>query len=229
MLLYTTLLSMPEKFKDRYRIASARHPHWDYGADGYYFVTICTQQMECFFGRIKEGEMHLSDTGQIAHDYWLEIPKHFPFIRLESFIVMPNHVHGILVIDKQTVKSPDSQETPGSGVSTGSENNGQSPDIVETTNLGVSSQNDNLDSSKQKARKQTAKASKVWQPGTLGVIINQYKRKCTIESRKTRPGFKWQARFHDHIIRDEKAFYRISEYIQNNPLVWEKDKFYVVY
>jgi len=64
-----------------------------------------------------------------------------------------------------------------------------------------------------------------WKPGTLGVIINQYKRKCTIESRKIDPEFAWQSRFHDHIIRNEKSYQNISQYIINNPANWDDDKF----
>jgi len=65
-----------------------------------------------------------------------------------------------------------------------------------------------------------------WKPGTLGVIINQYKRTCTINARRIHADFGWQSRFHDHIIRDGQEFDRISEYIQNNPKNWGKDKFY---
>jgi len=59
-----------------------------------------------------------------------------------------------------------------------------------------------------------------WKPGTLGVIINQYKRICTINARKTHPNFAWQPRFHDIIIRNDRAFKTISNYIINNPAKW---------
>jgi putative transposase len=60
----------------------------------------------------------------------------------------------------------------------------------------------------------------------LGVIINQYKRICTIHARKIDANFDWQSRFHDHIIRSDDAYQRISVYIQNNPKNWPDDKFY---
>jgi hypothetical protein len=65
-----------------------------------------------------------------------------------------------------------------------------------------------------------------WKPNSLGVIINQYKRICTIHARQIHAGFGWQSRFHDHIIRDDASFKRISEYIVNNPAKWTGDKFF---
>jgi len=168
---------MAEKFQNKYRIASARLQTWDYGWNAAYFVTICTQDREYFFGNITDGKMHLSETGNIAQKFWMEIPNHFPFTRLGEFIIMPDHMHGIIIIDNLDDFS-----------------------IGQTPKLGVSF-----------AR---------WKPGTLGVIINQYKRICTINARKTHPNFAWQPRFHDIIIRNDRAFKTISNYIINNPAKW---------
>jgi hypothetical protein len=66
-----------------------------------------------------------------------------------------------------------------------------------------------------------------WYAGTLGVIINQFKRICTIESRKIHADFAWQTRFHDHIIRNDAEYQRIENYIINNPKNWNEDKFFV--
>ena len=63
-----------------------------------------------------------------------------------------------------------------------------------------------------------------WQKGVLGVVINQFKRKCTIECRKLNTAFGWQSRFHDIIIRDQESYNTISNYIINNPTKWEDDK-----
>lgn len=102
---------MADKFRDRYRVHTARANWWDYGKDGIYFITICTQNREHYFGEIKDGAMNLSEIGQIAQKCWNEIPNHFPFTHLEAFVVMPNHVHGILVIDKTTHKNSNRIET----------------------------------------------------------------------------------------------------------------------
>lgn len=89
-----------EKYKNKYRIASTRLQTWDYGSNAAYFVTICTKNRQHFFGKIRNGKMQLSDIGRMAHKYWNEIPEHFPFVKLDAFVVMPNHVHGVIIIDK---------------------------------------------------------------------------------------------------------------------------------
>ena len=91
---------MQNKFKNKYRIPSARLQSWDYSINGAYFITICTQNRNHFFGKIINQEMQLSEIGKLAQKYWLEIPEHFPFVALGNFVMMPNHFHGILIIDK---------------------------------------------------------------------------------------------------------------------------------
>jgi REP element-mobilizing transposase RayT len=85
-------------FRDTYRVESARKPHWDYTLPGWYFVTICTRNRRIHFGRIIGGSMNLSTVGAYAAACWQEIPSHHPDVTLDEFIVMPNHVHGIVVI-----------------------------------------------------------------------------------------------------------------------------------
>ena len=98
---------MQNNFKNKYRIPSTRLQTWDYSKNGAYFITICTQNREHFFGNIQNGMMQLSEIGKLAERYWLEIPEHFPFVELGNFVVMPNHVHGILIINN----IPNSVET----------------------------------------------------------------------------------------------------------------------
>ena len=87
-------------YKNKYRIESARLKDWDYASAGWYFVTICTQNREPYFGEVVEQAMHLSPVGEIACQYWSEIPQHSPSnIQVDAFVVMPNHVHGIIVIN----------------------------------------------------------------------------------------------------------------------------------
>ena len=87
-----------EKFRNKYTIKSDRLEGYDYSQNGIYFVTICAKNREYFFGSIENGRMCLTDIGKIANEFWKEIPKHFPFVILDEFIVMPNHVHGIIEI-----------------------------------------------------------------------------------------------------------------------------------
>lgn len=137
----------PKKFKNKYRTESSRLKNWDYLSDGFYFITIVTKQRECFWGEIISTKMILNDLGDIVQHFWGEIPSHFSFIKLDEMIVMPNHIHGILLIDKKNYDS-----------------------MIETPKLGVST-------------------IKQWKPGTIGVVINPFKRICTINSRRINPEF----------------------------------------
>src|SRR3990172_4544079 len=88
-----------DKFKGKYRIPSARWAVWDYSSNAAYFITICVANRAHDFGEIVDGEMNLSPLGQSAQDCWDEIPMHFPFVELGAFVVMPNHVHGVVIIN----------------------------------------------------------------------------------------------------------------------------------
>lgn len=77
---------------------SLRIKGYDYSKNGLYFVTICCQDMECLFGEVKEGEMVFNEEGVFANKCWEEIPEHFPNVKLHEYIIMPNHVHGIIEI-----------------------------------------------------------------------------------------------------------------------------------
>ena len=91
---------MSDKFQNKYRIPSTRLQNWDYGKNGIYFVTICIKGKNHYFGEVEETEMQLTETGKVADNCWKEIPQHFPFVELDEYIVMPNHVHGIIAINK---------------------------------------------------------------------------------------------------------------------------------
>jgi len=85
-------------FKNKYRIESTRLKGWDYSSAGMYFVTICTRNRECLFGDVVNGEMHLSRIGEIVAEEWQNTPQVRPYVELDEWIVMPNHIHGIIVI-----------------------------------------------------------------------------------------------------------------------------------
>ncbi len=90
------------KFKGKYRVESTRLPNRNYAANGWYFVTICTSDRAHFFGDVIAGEVQLSAIGKIAQQFWAEIPNHFNDIYIDAYVIMPNHVHGIVVIDCPT-------------------------------------------------------------------------------------------------------------------------------
>jgi putative transposase len=187
-----------DKYQNKYRIPSARLQNWDYGWNSHYFVTICTQNRECNFGEIVDGKMQLSVIGEMAQKYWMEIPEHFPFVTFDAFVVMPNHVHGIVVIDK-----PDNYRS------------------VET--LHATSLPPNPTTPSPKNEKMASISPK---PGSLSTIIRSYKSVVTKNARHIHADFAWQPRFHDHIIRTNESYQNIKTYINENPVKWDEDKFY---
>jgi len=259
-----------KKFKNKYRISSTRLQSWDYRNKGAYFITICTANRNHFFGDVENGEMQLNEIGQLADKFWKEIPDHFPFVKLGNFVIMPDHTHGILIIDKPV------EDTPKLGVSTDlsgsistdpsqpsttdpsqpsttdpsqpsttdpSQPSTTDPSQPSTTDLSGSistdpsqpsttdpSQPSSIDPSgpiskdSSPSKKTNGGKNEKWKSGSIGVIINQYKRAVTIKARKINPKFEWQSRFHDHIIRNSTAFERIQNYIENNPVKWGEDK-----
>ena len=91
---------MPDKFLNRYRISSARLSNWDYSSNAAYFLTICTANRRHYFGEIINAEMRLSRIDEFANECWMNIPNHFPYFYLDAFVIMPSHVHGIVIIEK---------------------------------------------------------------------------------------------------------------------------------
>jgi len=194
-----------DKYQNIYRIPSARASFWDYGRNAAYFVTICTHGREYFFGDVVHGEMELSDVGKIARDCWLAIPNHFPFVRLGEYVVMPNHVHGIIIIDKTDDEMNDGGND-GRNVET---QNFASPPPPPTTTIETRPKNQFGPQSQN-----------------LASIVRGFKIGVTKNARIIQPDFAWQSRFHDHIIRNEQSYHTISQYIINNPAKWSEDKFY---
>jgi REP element-mobilizing transposase RayT len=83
---------------NQYHRRSIRLEEFDYSSPGVYFVTVVTRGYKCIFGKIIDKEMHIYELGKIVQDCWQEIPVHFSHIDVEPFIVMPNHIHGIITI-----------------------------------------------------------------------------------------------------------------------------------
>ena len=191
-----------ERYKGKYRIPSTRLSGWDYTSPGYYFVTIVTHRRLPFFGEILDGTMRLTSIGKIVAEEWQKTPQIRPNVLLDEWVVMPNHIHGIIVITSPV-------ETPRRGVST--------PDRgVSTPDRGVSTPDRGVSTPTQ------------WKPGTLGTIINQFKSVCTKRIRGGgNPEFAWQSRFYDHIIRDERSMQHIRSYINANPFQWVDDEEYI--
>lgn len=169
---------------------SIRLPGYDYSQAGAYYVTICVQDRLCLFGDVMNGEVMLNDIGLYVDRCWLEIPKHFPNVVLHEYIIMPNHVHGIIEIvganndlpldkEKITERAKDILPLRGTSKTVGS--------IVRGFKIGVT----------------------------------KYVRKCT-DIYKV-----WQRNYYEHIIRDYEDYIRIADYIEDNPINWERDDMFV--
>ena len=187
-------------FKNKYRIESARLQTWDYASEGSYFITICTKDRKHYFGEIVNGKMHLSGAGILADVFWHEIKNHVRNIELGEFVVMPNHIHGILILHNIDEPVEARHAFPLSPIAPPSI---APPSIAPQPN-----------SSPKKNIGQT----RFQNPGknSISSIIGGYK--SAVTKHCNRLGFEngWQSLFHDHIIRDERAFENIHSYISKN-------------
>ncbi|MAB67186.1 MAG: hypothetical protein CL662_10115 [Bacteroidetes bacterium] len=176
---------------------SMRLQGYDYSTPGFYFITICTNQKECLFGNVVDGKMHLNEYGLFAHGDWFKTETIRNNVNLDAFVVMPNHVHGIIeIIDKNPIVGA----------------NRDSPLRFRILN------NDTIYRAKFESPS-----------NNLGAIIRGYKSSVTKQINQIRktPGAKiWQRGYYDHIIRNEESLFYIREYIKNNPMNWNKDRFY---
>lgn len=193
-------------YKDKYRIESARLKSWDYSAVGYYFVTICTRDKLCTLGNMIDGVMWLSPVGKIVADEWQKTTQIRKNVTLDEWVIMPNHLHGIIVIQENETSHT---KTP----------------HPETPHRGVSTEKPNLCRDVPVARLDVARlgVGRLYK-GSLGAIIGQFKSVCTKRIWATGHDFAWQPRFYDEIIRDENHLDSVREYIHNNPLKWELDQ-----
>ena len=203
--------------------------NWDYGWNAPYYVTICTQNREYYFGNIVTGQMQLSEIGQMAEKYWFEIPQHFPFVRLGAFVVMPNHVHGIIIIDKPNdgcndVRIVETQDLASLPYNPDNPNNPHNPyNPYNPYNPDNPDNQDNPYNPKNPIRPKNIFGP---QSRNLASIVRGFKIGVTTNARKIDANFAWQSRFYDHITRNSKSFQKIETYIIENPLHWDKDKFY---
>jgi REP element-mobilizing transposase RayT len=201
---------MSEKYKNKYRIKSARLPNWDYGSNGMYFITICTQNREHYFGDIINGKMQLNEIGKIVKNEWVKTFEMRPDMNLQmgEFVIMPNHFHAIIIIgDNEYNTQRDTQRTQ----------RRDAMHCVSTPATANTTANTNTNVTKNKFGPQSK---------NLASIVRGFKIGVTKNARKIHADFGWQSRFHDHIIRNEKSFKNISNYIINNPMNWNEDKFY---
>ncbi len=191
-----------QKFRNIYRIPSARLSSWNYAWNKSYFITICTKHHEHYFGSIVNKTLSMSAIGAIVKEEWLKSRSLRQDMNIEigKYVIMPNHFHGIITIGKNKYNS----YTYSSKCSRDA-----MPRVSDVTGKDVSCKNKFSAQSKNMAS-----------------IIRGFKSAVTIRSRKLIFDFSWQPRYYDVIIRDESMFKKIEYYIINNPKNWKDDKFY---
>ena len=153
--------------------------------------------------------MQLSKIGEYATVCWINTPDHFPFFHLDVFVIMPNHVHGIVLIEKPY------------------KYNSRGFNVVETRHALSLQQPNSIESQKFESQSRPPHF-RFHNHGknTISAMVGSFKSAVTKFCNENKLSFGWQSRFHDHIIRDRTEFYRISNYIINNPVNWKQDQFY---
>ena len=225
---------------------SIRLKGYDYSQAGLYFITICTQDRECLFGDIVDRKMILNNSGKIADECWLEIPKHFPNTVLHEHIVMPNHVHGIIELIKivspnvgvqnfQPQRNEFQKIIPHSigsivrgfktGVTKWFRNNSVGVQNIEPL---LQSPNDSfssngvqniepLQSPNDSLSSNGVQNIEPQRPPNESLSLNGVQ---NIEPQQI-----WQRNYYEHIIKNEQSYQRIADYIIKNPENWTKDDF----
>jgi len=207
---------------------SVRLKDYDYSKEGLYFITICTKDRECLFGNIIEDSIILNDVGEIILKEWLNTEKIRKNIVLHDFVIMPNHIHCIIEILYNNVYEDILSET-----SVGAycirphdircKNNDFNNNQYEIDNVVIKGElfNEGVCNTPLPLDKPNMKFQSPKQ--TIGSIIRGFKSAVTKQL-----GYSlWQRNYFEHIIRNEKSYNRISNYIKTNPSNWGKDKLYI--
>jgi REP element-mobilizing transposase RayT len=212
---------------------SIRLKGYDYSKAGLYFITICCQDRINRFGQVINGEMILNKFGLIAYNEWIKLADRFSNFELDVFQIMPNHIHGIislLPVGSGLALDPENsiEENPAAS--------GLAPDvfIIDGQPRNIDGQPRGLPQRLPQPEPQELPQPLVQQgKSSISDIVGAYKsivaNGCLkiYKSRDEVMGKFWQRNYYEHIIRNEFAYYNISEYIINNPIKWEEDKYYM--
>ena len=185
------------------RRRSVRLKNYDYASPGAYFVTICTWQLESLFGTIADGAMQLGDLGKIVAEEWRRTAVIRKEIRLDEWVVMPNHLHGVVWIADNRAEN-DERDDGQAGA--------QSIEAYSAEAQGPGAH---------------GRAPLHRKPRSLGSLVAGFKSAATTRSNAWRgsPGAPlWQRNYYEHIVRNEQELAAIRCYIQNNPLKWALDR-----
>ncbi len=196
-----------------YNRRSLRLKHYDYSKTGYYFITICAQNRSHLFGEIVDDVMILNVAGEMVNKLWCEIINDFPHVALHEFIIMPNHIHGIIeIVGAESISAQTCMQK----------------NIDYTVGLRVEMDSQRAD---MESRAKMESRADMESAPTLGKIIQSFKRHTTLQYiEMVKNGILlrfdkriWQRNYYEHIVRDDMDYERISTYIINNPLTWDDD------
>ena len=195
---------------------SVRLKGYDYAQTGAYFISICTQNRNCFFDQY-------AVLKTIVNNQWKNIPTRFPTVTLDAFVVMPNHIHGIVVIVGAGLAPAQNENAPAQNENAPAQNENA------PGNNRVAGQYD-IGATGQYGTRATARVAPTDIP-TIGLIVGQFKSLCVNEwlgyvkqNDVNIVGKFWQRNYYERIVRNDDELDRIREYIRNNPLNWERDR-----
>ncbi len=208
---------------------SIRLKEYDYSRAGWYFITVCTFRGLCLFGNILNGKMNICKAGQMVKKWWFELNNKYPEIELRDFVIMPNHIHGLIEIKSDVhSKSVGAILCDRPDIHVSSDSSDQNNKQQKMQNLYDSTNIDNIERCKHDDQGEHAGSP-------LHEIIKWFKTMTTneyirgVKENLWEPFNKklWHRNYYEHIIRNEKSYNQIAEYVQNNPLNWQDDKYFV--
>ena len=193
---------------------SIRLKGYDYAREGLYFITICCFENKHLFGKIVDGVVMLNEAGRVAERCWKEIPEHFRDVVLHEFVIMPNHVHGILEIVGAK------NEEDGNGAGAKMKNNGNNENNADREGAkNFSPVRGDIIGNRNSPLPQSPSR-------TIGSVVRGFKIGVTKWMRQhTDVVNVWHRNYYDIIIRNEQSYDNISKYIVNNPINWRDDRF----
>lgn len=201
---------------------SIRLKGYDYAQAGLYFVTICCQHRTCFFGEIMNGEMILNAAGKMIEKWYDELENKFPDIKCQEMIVMPNHFHciieniGSVQVGADLRVRPNTHNQPNNIL--GEPNNilGEPNNILDKSNPILGEHNPIMGEHIGSPLHRVVQWFKT-------MTTNEYIRNVKSNNWQRFDGKLWQRNYWEHIIRNEKSYHTISEYIKKNPQNWKND------
>jgi REP element-mobilizing transposase RayT len=203
---------------------SLRLPHYDYSTPGAYFVTICVDQRRCVLGAVSGGLMNLSDAGGIAERAWTALADRFPSLALDTYVIMPNHLHGIIHLAgaRFIAPVPSAPDNPGSARHTTGDP--VADGLPGTSRYRANAVGGAVAGAAYDVGADGTGAMNRAPTGALGEVVRAFKAAATRQIRlEADPTFAWQRNYFERVLRDEESLTAARKYITENPAKWARD------